>query len=242
MTASTVVTITVPAERRCVVLTHTSRSNRSPRKPDAVPTFFVLTMALVMLSSCGAGAEGGAGRAAAGQEGTAPEQTEGARESMTALIKSRDFGEGETLAKEFTCDGADRPPALSWQGVPDGTVSLALIMDDPDAPRGTFTHWLVWNLPPDTVGLGTTSAANAAAEKGGATTMPSEARQGKNGFGVTGYRGPCPPPGKPHRYRFHLYALDTKLDLPAGSDRRALDTALAGHVLGEAVLTGLYGR
>jgi Raf kinase inhibitor-like YbhB/YbcL family protein len=143
-------------------------------------------------------------------------------------LTSPAFAEGAAMPAECTCDGKDQPPRLSWSGEPEGTKSFALILHDPDAPSGDFTHWVVTDLPPSTHTL--------VAGAGGAV-------EGSNDFGRTGYGGPCPPPGAAHRYLFELYALDVPaLGVPAGSGRAAVEGALKGHVLGEARLTGTYAR
>jgi Raf kinase inhibitor-like YbhB/YbcL family protein len=148
---------------------------------------------------------------------------------MTDLsVTSGNFTAGGTIPKRFTCDGRDDNPNIRISGVPERTESLALIMDDRDGPHGTFTHWLVWNIP-----KGTTDFTTG--------TTPNGVMQGTNDFGKSGYAGPCPPSGE-HRYRFHLYALDTNLKLPAGAHRREVDAAIKGHILGQATLTGTYGR
>lgn len=152
----------------------------------------------------------------------------------TLQLTSRDFGHGEPIPAGFTCDGEDRSPALAWTGVPVETRSFVLVCDDPDAPRGTWQHWLLYNLPAEAVELG-----------GGVPTrpeLPSGARQGINDFGNLGYGGPCPPAGKAHRYFFHLHALDITLNLPPGVHRADLDQAMAGHVLAVGTLMGTYER
>jgi Raf kinase inhibitor-like YbhB/YbcL family protein len=144
------------------------------------------------------------------------------------ILTSPAFSDGEAIPPRYTCEGANLSPPLSWSGLPEGTRSLALIMDDPDAPVGTFTHWLAWGIDPEVGGL-------AAGER-----APVE---GRNDFGVTGYGGPCPPPGHgPHRYFFRLYALDSEVGLHPGAIRKELERALEGHLLGEAVLVGVYQR
>ena len=143
-------------------------------------------------------------------------------------LTSPAFGPGERIPDAHTCEGGDVSPALAWDDAPPGTRSLALVMDDPDAPRGTFTHWLAWGIEADAGGL-----AQGAAP----------ARQGLNGFGGLGYGGPCPPRGHgPHHYRFRLHALDSPLPLGSGADRRALEDALSGHVLEVAELVGVVER
>jgi len=143
-------------------------------------------------------------------------------------ISSPDFADGGNIPVRFTCDGKDVNPALTISGVPAGAKSLALIVDDPDAPRGTWTHWLMWNLRPDLKEIAMNS-------------VPAEAVQGVNDFPANKYGGPCPPSGT-HRYYFKLYALDTALELPASSNRKAVDQALRGHIVAEAQWMGRYAR
>lgn len=153
---------------------------------------------------------------------------------MSLQITSPAFQEGQTIPKHHTADGPDKSPALAWSGTPEGTKSFALICDDPDAPRGTWVHWVLYNLPPETRAL----------PEGLPTThpLPSGARQGKNDFGKIGYGGPSPPKGKPHRYFFKLYALDIALTLPPGATKAQVEAAIKGHVLAEGQLMGKYGR
>jgi Raf kinase inhibitor-like YbhB/YbcL family protein len=153
---------------------------------------------------------------------------------MAFSVSSSDFQNGADVPKKFTCDGADGSPELSWAEPPAGTRSLALITDDPDAPGGTFTHWVLFNLPAET--------GNLPANLSKIDELPNGARQGRNGFRKIGYGGPCPPPGKPHRYFFKLYALDTKLDLEPGASKEDLERAIQGHTLGKAEIMGKYGR
>jgi Raf kinase inhibitor-like YbhB/YbcL family protein len=153
---------------------------------------------------------------------------------MTIQLTSPAFREGETIPKQYTADGDDRSPPLSWGEPPAGTQSFALIADDPDAPRGTWVHWVLFDLPATERGLGEGVAA--------AETLPNAAKQGKNDFRKVGYGGPSPPPGKPHRYFFKLYALDRKLDLHSGVTRAQVESAMKGHVLAEGQLMGKYGR
>jgi Raf kinase inhibitor-like YbhB/YbcL family protein len=153
---------------------------------------------------------------------------------MKLELSGTAFGEGETIPKRFTGDGENVSPPLRWSDPPQGTKSFALIADDPDAPRGTWVHWVLFNLPADRRDLPEGMPAQGELEGG--------ARQGKNDFGKIGYGGPAPPPGKPHRYFFKLYALDTPLDLAAGATRGQLEAAMKGHVLAEGQLMGRYGR
>jgi Raf kinase inhibitor-like YbhB/YbcL family protein len=143
-------------------------------------------------------------------------------------ITSPTFAGGGNIPSKFTCDGADANPALRFEGAPAEAKSLALIVDDPDAPSGLFTHWLVWNIDLKTTAIEENSA-------------PSNAIQGKNDFGKSGYGGPCPPSGT-HRYFFKVFALDRQLDLPAGSKRAQLDEQMRGHIIGQAELMGRYSR
>jgi Raf kinase inhibitor-like YbhB/YbcL family protein len=150
-------------------------------------------------------------------------------------ISSRSFPNGGYIPKQFTCDGADISPELSWTNPPPGAQSLALIAEDPDAPVGTWTHWVIFDLPPSTRSL----------PEGVGKTMdqlPDGGRQGANDFGKIGYGGPCPPAGKPHRYFFKLYAVDRKLDLKPSSTRARFDGAIKNHVLDEADWMGRYRR
>ena len=142
-------------------------------------------------------------------------------------ITSSAFQEGGNIPSKFTCDGSDLSPPLQITGVPSEAKTLVLIADDPDAPGGLFTHWLAWNIPPQT-----NSIAEGSAPKG---------VQGTNDFGNSGYRGPCPPPGV-HRYSFKVLALDRELDLGSGAKRSQLDTAMRGHIIAQGELMGRYSR
>lgn len=155
--------------------------------------------------------------------------------AVTAFeLKCQSFENGDRIPVKYTCSGEDVSPPLSWEGVPEGTKSLVLICDDPDAPVGTWVHWVLYNLPRDIVGLG----ENVPPQK----KLPNHALQGKNDFQRIGYGGPCPPPGRPHRYFFKLYALDTKLDADPGFTKNQVLQAMKGHIVGKAVLMGKYGR
>lgn len=149
-------------------------------------------------------------------------------------LSSITFTQGSDLPRQHTCDGGDRSPPFAWRNVPAGTASFALICEDPDAPAGTWDHWVIFNLP---AGMRELQAGIAPVD-----TLPMGARQGKNGWGTNGYRGPCPPKGPPHRYVFRLYALDSMLDLPPGVSKSQVLEAMSGHVLGEAELMGRYAR
>jgi Raf kinase inhibitor-like YbhB/YbcL family protein len=147
----------------------------------------------------------------------------------TFQITAPAFADGATVPDVYTCQGDDVSPELNWQAPPAATQSLALIVDDPDAPGGTFTHWVLFNVPAATRQL---SAGN--------NTIGVA---GQNGFGSSGYRGPCPPAGGTHRYFFKLYALDVAtLNLPAGAARSDVEQALRDHIVGLAQLMGRFGR
>jgi len=142
-------------------------------------------------------------------------------------VTSSAFQQGGNIPSKFTCDGADTSPPLQITGVPSEAKSLVLISDDPDAPSGLFTHWVVWNIPPHTSSIAEGSVPNAV--------------QGTNDFGKSGYGGPCPPSGT-HRYYFKLFALDHELDLRSGAKRNQLDAAMKGHVIAQGELMGRYSR
>lgn len=154
--------------------------------------------------------------------------------SMAFTISSQSFSNGGNIDKKFTCDGADVSPQLTWTQPPKGTKSFALLADDPDAPVGNWNHWTIWNIPANVTSLPESVAKTARLKDG--------SEQGANDFHKSGYNGPCPPAGKPHRYYFKLYALDTTLNLKAGSTKKDLETAIKGHVLGQAEWMGRYGR
>jgi Raf kinase inhibitor-like YbhB/YbcL family protein len=150
-------------------------------------------------------------------------------------VTSSAFQEGTALPKQFTGDGKDVSPALRWTGAPTGAKSFAVICDDPDAPRKEpWVHWVLFNLPADQQDL----VEGVPAKE----VLPSGARQGKNDFGNPGYGGPAPPKGKPHRYYFKVYALDTMLDLKEGATKSQLEQAMKGHILAQGQLMGTYAR
>jgi len=147
---------------------------------------------------------------------------------MSIQITSNAFNEGDRMPRIYTCDDKNMSPPLEWTGVPSDTVSLALIMDDPDAPMGTWVHWVLYNLPADQSGL-----------KQGKSDRGME---GKNDFNRLGYGGPCPPKGSVHRYYIKIYALDTRLDLKSGATKAQVESAMGGHILAQGQLMGSYGR
>jgi Raf kinase inhibitor-like YbhB/YbcL family protein len=149
---------------------------------------------------------------------------------MPLKLTIESFREGADIPVQFTCDGADASPTLRWEGEPQGTMSFAVIMDDADSPGGTFTHWLVWDIP---------ARFHEIPEGKGA----SAGTPGMNDFGKLGYNGPCPPRGAPHRYFFRLFALNAHtLGLSKGANREALDHSLKDHILTQATYMGRFGR
>ena len=153
---------------------------------------------------------------------------------MPFRITTTAFSNGGTIPKNYTCDGPDLSPPLTWKDPPAGTQSFALITDDPDAPAGTWVHWVIYNIP------STTKELPEGVQK--TEKLPDGTLQGRNDFRKIGYGGPCPPPGKPHRYFFKLYALDTKLSLKPGATKAELESAMKGHTLGQTEIMAKYGR
>ena len=152
---------------------------------------------------------------------------------MSLSITSTAFKQGERIPSKYTCDGSDTSPELEWSDVPDGAQSFTIIADDPDAPVGTWIHWVLYNVPGETRTLPEAIPPDA--------SLPDRSMQGKNSWGRPGYGGPCPPGGT-HRYFFRLYALDTVLELKSGVSENDLLKAMKGHILAEAELMGLYSR
>jgi len=153
---------------------------------------------------------------------------------MNLQLTSTAFSEGQPLPQNHTGQGKDASPPLKWTGAPPNTKSFTLIADDPDAPVGTWTHWVLFDLLPTTTEL--------AEDLPKTQFLPGGAKQGINDFRRLGYGGPMPPPGKPHRYFFKLYALDTLLELKPGVIKREVEAAMKGHVLAEGQLMGTYQR
>ena len=152
---------------------------------------------------------------------------------MEINVTSSAFQEGGMIPATYTCDGRDISPPLAWEDVPEGCKSLALISDDPDAPVGTWVHWVMYNIPPETRGL----PENVPMDK----VLSDGSKQGMTDFRRVGYGGPCPPSGT-HRYFFKIYALDVQPDLDAGATKKQLLTAMEGHILAEGQLMGKYKR
>lgn len=153
---------------------------------------------------------------------------------MAFTLTSSAFGAGAAIPAQYTCKGADTSPALEWGGSPAAAASFAMIMDDPDAPAGTWVHWVLWNVPAK---AHTLPQGVPKREQLGDGSL-----QGRSSFKKIGYNGPCPPAGQTHRYFFRLYALDTKLSLAAGASRDQLDAAMKGHVLAQAEYMGTFHK
>jgi len=157
-----------------------------------------------------------------------------ANKTQTMKLTSSAFNEGQPIPAKYTCDGTNVSPPLKWSGAPPAAKSLALICDDPDAPVGTWVHWVLYDLQPAISELGEGVPP--------LNPLPNGAHQGVNDFRKIGYGGPCPPPGKPHRYFFKIYALDQPLQLKPGATKKELLAAMEGHVLAEGQLIGTYQR
>jgi len=161
---------------------------------------------------------------------SAPAQGQ-ARSSL--LVRSSSFSDGGSIPRRFTCDGAGDSPNLQWPVVPAAAKSVAIVMNDPDAPVD-FTHWIAYNIPPSVWGLAEGASARDA--------MPKGSAEGTNDFRRAGYAGPCPPAGKSHHYVIRIYDLDIRLDLPPGATRRQLSSAIERHILAEGQIVGTYQR
>jgi len=158
-----------------------------------------------------------------------------AGEPATAFrLSSSAFDPGGQIPSRYGCDGADQSPALTWRDVPVGAKSFALIVDDPDAPAGTWVHWVIYDLPAETTALPDAVVKN--------DSLPDGGKQGINDFLKVGYNGPCPPPGKAHRYFFKLYALDGPTGLKPRATKAQLLRTIDGHVLGQTEMVGSYRR
>lgn len=152
--------------------------------------------------------------------------------SKTLTLSSAAFAPDTQIPAQHSCDGADQSPPLSWSGAPDGTKSFAVIVDDPDAPVGTWVHWVVYDIPPDATQL----LSGVPKDE----TLSNGAAQGVNDFRKVGYNGPCPPPGRPHRYIFKLYALDRPTGLKPRTTKPEVLRAIDGHILAHTELIGTY--
>lgn len=156
------------------------------------------------------------------------------KKTMSIQISSTAFSEGQPIPNKYTCQGPDVSPPLTWTNAPPETRSFVLIADDPDAPMGTWVHWVLYDLPGTATGLD----ENRPKEQ----RLPGGGTQGVNDFKRIGYGGPCPPPGKPHRYFFKLYALDKTLELKPGATKQEVERAMQQHILAQGQLMGTYQR
>lgn len=202
-------------------------STRSRKRTAAALVFAVAGMAM------GAGVETRAARGIAGR-GSNPIVGAGAPPPATFDLRTAAFKPGGDIPKKFTCSGPDVSPGLDWSDPPQGARSFALIMDDPDAPAGIWVHWVVFDLP----------AATRRLPEGvpQSESVPGGGRQGLNDFQKPGYNGPCPPPGRPHRYFLKLYALDKPLGLDASATKASVEEAMKGHIVARGELMGRFGR
>jgi Raf kinase inhibitor-like YbhB/YbcL family protein len=183
---------------------------------------FLLSLVLLMFLGCARPEPGGT------QSSPTPNQ-----DKPEIKLTSTAFKEGESIPRAYTCDGVSVSPPLEWSGVPKTAKTIAIVADDPDAPGGTWVHWVLYNLPAANIGLVENLAATENLTAGGF--------QGKNDFGKVGFGGPCPPSGT-HRYFFRIYALDSELPLKAGATKAELIKAMEGHTVGQGQLMGTYRR
>ncbi len=211
--------------------TRSFRNRRVRRWPGALATGIVACLGVLIVSGCWRG-------------DSLPAEDPS---RLTIALRSPAWSDGGMIPKVYTCDGADRSPPLEWSGVPSAARSLAVICDDPDAPMGTFSHWVLFNLPPRVKALpegdstAETLALPANQPGGSAGADAPRAQPGRNDFGKTGYGGPCPPSGT-HHYVFRLYALDSRLGLTSSATRADVLKAIQGHILAEGRLVGRYAR
>ncbi|MFC1991128.1 YbhB/YbcL family Raf kinase inhibitor-like protein [Chloroflexota bacterium] len=178
--------------------------------------FTVAGLAIVSLLGC--------------QHGEQPQK----KGEMVLTVSSPAFRKGDKIPSKYTCEGEDVSPEFTWSEPPTGTNSFVLVVDDPDAPGGVFTHWILFNVPADSLLLPEAVPAQDQLQNG--------SLQGKNDFGRIGYDGPCPPLGRPHRYQFTLYALDRSLDLKSGVSKKQVLDAMCDHILAQGQVTGTYQR
>lgn len=186
-------------------------------------TGLITTFGLVLQLSC----------SAQKPSAQAPAANSSAQQKTGIQLTSTAFKESESIPRPYTCDGIDISPPLEWTGAPKSAKTIALIVDDPDAPSGTFVHWVLYNLPADGLGLIENTPATETLRGGG--------MQGKNDFGKIGYGGPCPPSGT-HRYFFKVYALDAELSLKVGATKAEVEKAMQGHIVAQGQLMGTYSR
>jgi Raf kinase inhibitor-like YbhB/YbcL family protein len=207
----------------------------------------ILGAAPVILASCGQIGESpplvAEAKSSPGERGAIDRELSGPASLSVAArtidLRSSAFTEGAAIPAKYTCKGEDLSPPLSWNNVPTGTRSLALLVEDPDAPFGVFTHWALYGIPAESKELPEGILAEKTVHMGEPKADP--ARQGTNDFKKYGYGGPCPPSGT-HHYHFHIYALDRNLDLSPGATRKQLLDAMKGHVMGEGELVGIFAK
>jgi Raf kinase inhibitor-like YbhB/YbcL family protein len=201
-------------------------------------TLSALSATLAVGAGCLDGGSGTAGETTGDRETITTTSTDMTPEITTEFaLDSPSFTDGGAIPSKFTCDGTDVSPELTIGGVPDEAETLALIVDDPDAPGGTFDHWLLWNVPADTIHI------PEGIKRGESVASLSNARQGMNDFNTVGYRGPCPPKGDgAHRYRFTMYACDRELDVPPGAKKDELQSAVDAAQVARSRITGTYER
>ncbi|MEO7113611.1 MAG: YbhB/YbcL family Raf kinase inhibitor-like protein [Polyangiaceae bacterium] len=185
---------------------------------DRIVCILQITLVLAEFTACGGGGGGN------------PSSPVGVAETPVT-VTSTAFSERGTVPIDNTCDGKDTSPEISWSAPPSGTKSLVLVIDDPDAPGGTFTHFLAYGIPADVHEL-----------KAAVDLSALGARAGQNDFGGVRYNGPCPPKGEEHSYRFQVFALDVPPTLPEAAVRKDVDAAMSGHVLGRGLLNGVFGH
>jgi Raf kinase inhibitor-like YbhB/YbcL family protein len=202
------------------------RTNAETQATGTLWRLLALACAVLLLAACDS--------APAATPRPAPAATTAPQSSGPPFaLTSSAFAQGQPIPADYTCTGKGQSPPLAWTDPPTGTQRLALVVEDPDAPGGTFIHWVLTNIP---------GSARALAEAQPTTpTLPDGSRQGQNSAGSTGYTGPCPPSGL-HHYIFHLYALDAALDLPDGATNDQFVKAADGHILGQVKLMGTYSK
>ena len=191
----------------------------------------VVLLGLVMIASLPACSNRSG--SSAGKPSTQNQNQDQSQNAKDIKLSSTAFKDGEPIPRQYTCDGVNVSPPLEWSGVPKSAKTVAIIADDPDAPAGTWVHWVLYNLPAENIGMVENLPATDNLKAGGF--------QGKNDFEKIGYGGPCPPSGT-HRYFFKTYALDVELPLKAGATKAELEKAMEGHIVGQAQLMGTYRR
>jgi hypothetical protein len=190
--------------------------------------------AIIALAAAACGGGSASNGTATKTAASTPQTSQTVASASGLSLTSDAFTDGEAIPVAYTCGGVSTSPPLRWSGAPGGTGAFALLMDDPDAPRGTFDHWVAYDLPASASGLPQGVPVGHALEVGG--------KQGKNGAGTQAYLAPCPPAGPAHHYRFRLFALDGPLGLGDRKTKAEVEAAMQGHILAQALLTGTFGR